>query len=467
MSNGIYIKAIDMNFVQISSGRFMMGSYGDKYDYFAKASDSDVRLYGYPGTLEHEVYISEPYYLGTTVVTQKQWCNVKKYKTWLEGSKEYKRMIDKYKKKQFSEACWIEPDGSPKYNSTYYWDWIFSAFKEEYHEISEAIIESKIDEQCSWIKNSKYKEIYKQVRRAYGYFCYYFRSGITLVESAMKAELNPREIDTASKNLLKEVDGGWMFTSPLIDFEIRTIWNNDRLDEINSEEINDLIEHMRDIIIEFKADFVEWLIGYKGDLFELVQIQIGKNRDEYVVKDYFEEGDEFPVVEVSYEDIKDFIASLNRKKLPCKFRLPTEAEWEFACRGASYNPANEEKKYSRNAWSYNFDGKVQKIKPVALKSPNEFGLYDMCGNVWEMCSDWFAPYNEGIVVDPKGPKTPSGYKYNIRGWDQTHFARLGKVIRGGSVLTMKRMYCSGRDAAGTTSIHGKEPIGFRLVAEPR
>jgi len=461
-----------MNFVQIPSGRFMMGSYGGKYNDFWK-SDIDVSLSGYPGTLEHEVYISEPYYLGTTVVTQKQWCNVMKYKPWLGGSKEYKQRIEKYLKKQFSEACWIEPDGSPKYNSLYYWDWIFSAFKEEYHEISEAIIESKIDGQCSWIKNSKYKKIYKQVRRAYKHFCGYFRSGIELVEFAKKAELNPREIDTASKNLLKEVDGRWMFPSPLTDFEIRTICNNDRLDEINSEEINDLIEHMKDIIIEFKADFVEWLIGYKGDLFELVQIQIRKNHHEYIVKDYFEEGDEFPAVEVSYRDIKVFIASLNRKKLPCKFRLPTEAEWEFACRGASYNPANEEKKYSRNAWSYNWDEKVQKIKPVALKSPNEFGLYDMCGNVWEMCSDWFAPYNEGIVVDPKGPKTPYSYKYTYRGDVQVYSVRSGKVTRGGSVLTMydHRTYCSGRAAAGTKEPigfrHVAEPIGFRLVAEPR
>ena len=115
------------------------------------------------------------------------------------------------------------------------------------------------------------------------------------------------------------------------------------------------------------------------------------------------------VTDLSWEDCQEFIKNLN-EKTNGGYRLPTEAEWEYACRAGtttSYSIGDEISKgdanYGNSDWSDNWNG----IKPVALGSykPNPFGLYDMHGNVWEWCEDWYADYPAGAVTDPTGLET--------------------------------------------------------------
>ena len=114
-------------------------------------------------------------------------------------------------------------------------------------------------------------------------------------------------------------------------------------------------------------------------------------------------GADLPVECVSWDDCQEFIRKLN-SMTGQNFRLPTEAEWEFACRGGN-NSRGYKYSGSNNlgsvAWcSGNSGGKTH---PVATKSPNELGIYDMSGNVWEWCADWYGGYSSSAQTNPKGP----------------------------------------------------------------
>lgn len=118
-------------------------------------------------------------------------------------------------------------------------------------------------------------------------------------------------------------------------------------------------------------------------------------------------GDDLPVECVSWDDCQEFIRKLN-SLTGQHFRLPTEAEWEFACRGGNNSLGY---KYSGSdnidnvAW---YDGNSgDKTHPVATKSANELGIYDMSGNVWEWCCDWYGDYTSGALTNPKGPESGS------------------------------------------------------------
>ena len=114
---------------------------------------------------------------------------------------------------------------------------------------------------------------------------------------------------------------------------------------------------------------------------------------------YFKGCDNCPVETVTWYDTQEFIKKLNEKYPGSNFRLPTEAEWEWAARGG-----NESKGYlyagSNNiddvAWYYENSG--EKTHPVGQKKPNELGLYDMSGNVWEWCEDWYDEKTNWKVV---------------------------------------------------------------------
>lgn len=116
---------------------------------------------------------------------------------------------------------------------------------------------------------------------------------------------------------------------------------------------------------------------------------------------YFE-GDDLLVEQVSWDDCQEFIRKLN-SLTGQNFRLPTEAEWEFACRGGNNSRGY---KYSDSNYIDNvawYDGNSgDKTHPVATKSPNELGIYDMSGNVWEWCADWYGDYSSGRQTNPKG-----------------------------------------------------------------
>ena len=133
-------------------------------------------------------------------------------------------------------------------------------------------------------------------------------------------------------------------------------------------------------------------------------------------------GDDYPVENVSWKDCQEFIKKLN-DRTGLAFRLPTEAEWEYAARGGKksmgykYSGSN----YVGNvAWYDNNSGKH--TYSVGRKSPNELGLYDMSGNVWEWCQDWYGPYKDEVQTDPTGPQSGGfrvlrGGSYWCYAWD--------------------------------------------------
>jgi formylglycine-generating enzyme required for sulfatase activity len=159
-------------------------------------------------------------------------------------------------------------------------------------------------------------------------------------------------------------------------------------------------------------------------------------------------GGDCPVENISWVDVQEFVRRLNQKEGVNKYRLPTEAEWEFACRAGSAvkdAPGAKEDEFGDYAWyDANSD---RKTHPVARKKPNAWGLYDMHGNVSEWCQDWYDDYPEGKVIDPKGPS--SGQH---------------KVLRGGSWLgsavTLRSSF-RGEDYAVVRC----NDIGFRLVRD--
>ena len=134
---------------------------------------------------------------------------------------------------------------------------------------------------------------------------------------------------------------------------------------------------------------------------------------------YFK-GDNLPVEKVSWDDIQEFIKKLNAQTGK-KFRLPTEAEWEYAARGGNqskgykYSGSNS---ISEVAW---YDGNSgDKTHPVGQKTPNELGIYDMSGNVWEWCQDWYGSYSSSSQTNPTGPS--SGSSRVLRGGSWCNYA---------------------------------------------
>lgn len=117
----------------------------------------------------------------------------------------------------------------------------------------------------------------------------------------------------------------------------------------------------------------------------------------------------FPVEQVSWQDALTFCEKLSslpeEKAVGRVYRLPTEAEWEYACRAGNsttYFFGDDAESLSDFAWF--FRNSCERPQPVALKKPNAWGPCGMCGNVDEWCSDWYGEYPEGAVSDPAGPK---------------------------------------------------------------
>jgi len=118
-------------------------------------------------------------------------------------------------------------------------------------------------------------------------------------------------------------------------------------------------------------------------------------------------GDEYPVYGVSWDHCQEFIKKLNEKENTTAYRLPTEAEWEYACRVGSttlFNFGDSESELADYAWyKVNAD---RACHPVGLKKPNAWGLYDMMGNVTEWCEDTRWTYPEEPQTDPLGQAVP-------------------------------------------------------------
>ena len=170
---------------------------------------------------------------------------------------------------------------------------------------------------------------------------------------------------------------------------------------------------------------------------ELWQAVMGSNPSNF-------KGDRKPVERVSWNDCQKFISKLN-SLTGKKFRLPTEAEWEFAARGGIKSKGY---KYSGSntladvAW--NGDNSGYKTHDVGTKNPNELGLYDMSGNVWEWCNDWYGNYSSSPSNNPTGPG--SGAFRVCRGGSWDHGAR----------------YCRSSDRGNGTLVNRINNLGLRL-----
>lgn len=125
----------------------------------------------------------------------------------------------------------------------------------------------------------------------------------------------------------------------------------------------------------------------------------------------FGEGDDYPIYFVSYEDAQDFCRKLTAKERR-EYRLPTEAEWEYACRAGTTTPFSTGETISTAQANYNGnfaygDGAKgenrDKTVPVGTFKPNPWGLYNMHGNVWTWCADWYGEYPREEATDPQGP----------------------------------------------------------------
>ena len=121
------------------------------------------------------------------------------------------------------------------------------------------------------------------------------------------------------------------------------------------------------------------------------------------------ENPDFPITWVSWDDTQAFIAKLNAKGDGYRYRLPTEAEWEYAARAGTTGPYAGDVE----AMAWHEDNAGRQTHPVATKAPNAWGLYDMHGNVLEWTQDWYSDYSASPVTDPVGPN--SGFPLVHRG----------------------------------------------------
>ena len=172
---------------------------------------------------------------------------------------------------------------------------------------------------------------------------------------------------------------------------------------------------------------------------ELWKVVMGNNPS------YFKLGDKYPVEQVSYDDCKTFIRKLN--ELTGKtFRLPTEAEWEYAARGGRHSRgkvyAGSDNMSNVGWYNANAGGTTH---PVKNKGVNELGLYDMSGNVWEWCNDWFGEYGYDDLTNPRGPSSGST-----------------RILRGGSWYN-GAWHCRVSFRSGEASSLRTYIVGFRLA----
>ena len=173
-------------------------------------------------------------------------------------------------------------------------------------------------------------------------------------------------------------------------------------------------------------------------------------------------GDDCPVESISWNDVQDFIRKLNQQEGKNRYRLPTEAEWEYSGRSGSTTAfANGGIGKTDCSYDPNLDAigwycgnSEQKTHPVAQKQANRWGLYDMHGNVWEWCRDWYDKeyYKKceagGAIEDPVGPEEGS-----IR------------VLRGGG-WSYYGQFCRSADRTFGSPAFSGSFIGFRLVSVP-
>jgi sulfatase modifying factor 1 len=187
------------------------------------------------------------------------------------------------------------------------------------------------------------------------------------------------------------------------------------------------------------------LDGYGISMYEVTQVQwqsiMGNNPSAFL------KCPQCPVEQVSYEEIQEFLTKLNKQT--CKaYRLPTEAEWEYAARGGhrSLNYIYSGSSVADHVAWFDHNSKCA-THAVGQLAPNELGLFDMSGNVWEWCSDWYSKsyYATSPALNPKGPSSGNA-----------------RVVRGGSWYYIER-FCRVSDRGEDAPNLKGNRVGFRLA----
>jgi len=154
-------------------------------------------------------------------------------------------------------------------------------------------------------------------------------------------------------------------------------------------------------------------------------------------------GSDGPVEAVSWDDCQEFVKELNGRISGYEFRLPTEAEWQYACRAGTTGPYAGS--LDNMAWYRSNSDRT--THEVGTKQPNAWGLYDMHGNLWEWCADWYGAYPSGRVTDPAGPRRGSH-----------------RVFCGGSWIDDAK-YCRSAQRRRDLPDYRRYHLGFRLVRD--
>jgi formylglycine-generating enzyme required for sulfatase activity len=196
---------------------------------------------------------------------------------------------------------------------------------------------------------------------------------------------------------------------------------------------------------------------YYLGVYEVTQAQyekvMGKNLSYFQGAKVGNENADLPVENVSWDEAVKFCKKLSalpeEKKAGRVYRLPTEAEWEYACRAGSktaYSFDDEEGLLPEYGWFSR--NSSRRTHTVGLLEPNAWGLHDMHGNDWEWCSDWYEEYPKGAVSDPTGPKEGSY-----------------RVLRGGC-WNDEAAYCRSAFRIRLDPSYRSNILGFRLALSP-
>ncbi|MDW7733609.1 MAG: formylglycine-generating enzyme family protein [Methanolobus sp.] len=164
------------------------------------------------------------------------------------------------------------------------------------------------------------------------------------------------------------------------------------------------------------------------------------------------EGDDRPVECVTWNDVQEFVKRLNTREGTDKYRLPSGAEWEYACRAGTttkYSFGDDESKLGEYAWYY--DNSENQTHPVGQKKPNPWGLYDMHGNVWEWCQDRYykSYHNSSESARADGSAWAAGGSF-------------GLVLRGGGWVNYAGK-CRSAYRSNFNPNYGYYSLGFRLL----
>ena len=226
--------------------------------------------------------------------------------------------------------------------------------------------------------------------------------------------VNPNELQTIE------------FTVNGVSFTMVTVEGGTFMMGATDEQVSDAYDIEMPV---HQVNLTSYCIGQTEVTQELWLAVMGNNPSLFSSANGYDTNLQRPVERVSWNDCRQFVRKL-KELTGMPFRLPTEAEWEFAARGGRYSQGNkfagsntigDVAWYNGNSYTNGGSSTDYATHAVATKAPNELGLSDMSGNVWEWCNDWLEEYNTDYQLDPTGPAEGGG-----------------KVYRGGSFYSSER-----------------------------